>query len=89
MYSPIKELEENYQGGQLVQSRSHENLATADSCGYDHSSISMADTRSVKFQAKKNHKFTASASKSYNAKDYYKYLKKRQEKLDRDEHKAE
>ena len=46
------------------------------------------DTRNTKYKAKVNHQSTAASSKSYNHKNYMKYMKRRQEKMDRDEARA-
>lgn len=84
MYSPINSQKNNI----LVNSRSQEHL-NEDTCGYEENSVSMADTRSVKFQARVNHVSTASANKSFNFKSQMKYLKKKDQKYEREAKKAE
>lgn len=55
-----------------------------DNCGYDESMILSVDTRNVKWQAKTGGQFVAAANKAHNYKDYAKYMKRREAKLDRE-----
>jgi hypothetical protein len=54
-----------------------------DTCGYDQDVMMSVDTRNTKFQASKNHIDTAASNKSFNYKNYMKYMKRKDAKLDR------
>lgn len=58
-----------------------------DSCGFEPYSGPSLDTRNVKWKAKQNHTSTAASSKSFNFLQQGKYLKRRQEKIEREEKK--
>ena len=59
-----------------------------DSCGYEIDAPLAVDTRNTKWQARQNGQFTAAANKSFNHKDYAKYMKRREAKIDRETQQA-
>ena len=60
-----------------------------DTCGYQSDMIFSVDTRNLKWQARQNGESTAASNKSYNHKDQAKYQKRRQAKMEREQHKAQ
>lgn len=60
-----------------------------DNCGYDESTVCSVDTRNTKYQAKVNHLSTAVCNKSFNFKSQIKYLKRRDEKIEREQAKEQ
>lgn len=53
------------------------NGGSYDNCGYESGIIHAVDTRNSKWQARQNGESSAASNKSYNHKDYQKYMKKR------------
>ena len=65
------------------------NGGSYDNCGYEEGVTLSVDSRNLKWQAKQNGVSSAAANKSYNFKDYQKYMKKRNDKLDREQSKID
>lgn len=55
-----------------------------DNCGYEPDMVMSVDTRNLKWQARQNGVSGAAANKSYNHKDYAKYMKRKGDKEDRE-----
>ena len=60
-------------------------IPSFDSCGYESGMILSVDSRNLKWQAKQNGEYVATANKAHNYKDYAKYMKRRQAKEERQE----
>ncbi len=62
-------------------------FSSMDTCGYELVPEMGVDTRNAKWQSRQNGAFGAAANKAHNFKDYAKYMKRREEKIERENQK--
>lgn len=66
---------------------SRSNAGGFDNCGYEDGIVLALDSRNGKWKARQNGESTSAANKAFNFKDYQKYQKRRNEKIDREQQK--